>query len=322
MSYSNYPHGFLNGVTIRGMPLLQLHPGKVFWVNNSSVLAEGGIAGSDVAGGGTYQKPFRTIDYAVGRCVAGRGDIIAVMPGHIETIATADAIDIDKAGVAVVGCGTGSLRPRLDYTAAAGEIAIGADNCTIHNINFHANVTEVLIALDIEDGVDYATVSNCLFDVETTTTDEFVTSIRLTNNNTGCLIIDNIIEMGLQAHAVNAILLDADTHRTHIIGNLITGDYSTANINGDTTLSTELLLKDNILVNGGSTNVGTEPVLELLTNSTGVAVNNTGFTNVATVAAAWVGDKIFHDRTHTGEVAGPGETTTLVSATMVAHADD
>jgi hypothetical protein len=36
---SNFPNGFLDGVTIRGMPIVQLHPGKVWWVNNSSVLA-------------------------------------------------------------------------------------------------------------------------------------------------------------------------------------------------------------------------------------------------------------------------------------------
>lgn len=319
MTMSNFPNGFLNGVTIRGVPLQQLHPGRVWWVNGSSVLGEGAVAGTD-SGNGTYTHPFATIDYAVGRCTANRGDIIAVMPWHVETITTANTLDIDVAGVAVIGLGTGSLMPRCDYTAGAGEVAIGADNVTVYNVNFHANVDSVLIGVDIEDGVDYCTISHCLFDVETTGTDEFDLAIRLTNNNTGCEISDCIIEMGL-ADAVAAIKLDADTHRCHILRNVITGDYSTANINGDTTLSTELLLKENILVNGSSTNVGTEPVLELLTNTTGVAIDNTGFTNVATVAAAWVGDKIFHDRTHTGEVAGPGETTTLTSATMVAHAD-
>ncbi len=60
MPYSNYPNGFSNGVTIRGVPLQQAQPGEVFFVNNSSVLAEGGIAGSD-SGKGTYQQPFQNI---------------------------------------------------------------------------------------------------------------------------------------------------------------------------------------------------------------------------------------------------------------------
>jgi hypothetical protein len=43
MSRSNYPNGFTDGVTIRGLPVLLAHPGKVYWVNNSSVLAPSGI---------------------------------------------------------------------------------------------------------------------------------------------------------------------------------------------------------------------------------------------------------------------------------------
>lgn len=320
MGISSFEGGFMNGVLIQGVPVQMMHPGKVFWVNGSSVLAEGSKSGSN-NNKGTYREPFATIDYAVSKCTANRGDIIMVMPGHTETASAADAIDLDVAGIAVIGLGSGTLMPRVDYTAAAGEIAVGADNVTIHNINFHANVTDVLIAVDIEDGVDYCTISDCLFDVETTATDEFATAIRLTNNNTGCRIVGNIIEQGLGG-AVSAIKLDADTHRTIIEDNIITGDYSTANIHGDTTLSTELLVRNNLLVNGGSGGVGTEPVVELLTGTTGVLSWNTGFCNVATVAAAWVGDTVFHDNTWTGEVAGVGETTTRTSATHVAHADD
>jgi len=74
MSTSNYPNGFPNGVIIRGMPLQQAYSGQVFWVNNSSVLPPNGIAGSN-GNKGTYLQPFATLDYAVGRCTAGRGDI-------------------------------------------------------------------------------------------------------------------------------------------------------------------------------------------------------------------------------------------------------
>ena len=96
---SNYPNGF-NQVTIRGLPLTQLHPGNVFWVNGSSVLPDKGIAGSN-NNDGTYLRPFATIDYAIGRCTGSRGDIIAVMPGHTEDIAAAGGITLDVAGVAV-----------------------------------------------------------------------------------------------------------------------------------------------------------------------------------------------------------------------------
>lgn len=161
MPFSNYPNGFANGITIRGIPLNILHPGKVWWVNNSTVLAENGIAGSD-ANPGTYQKPFRTLDYAIGRCTASRGDIIVLMPGHAENLGAAAAIVSDVAGVAVVGLGTGTLRPKFSWTAAAADWDITANNCTFYNIEFQANFADVASGIDVS-GVAGLTFEECYF---------------------------------------------------------------------------------------------------------------------------------------------------------------
>lgn len=142
MTYSNYPLGFLNGVTLRGVPVQQSHPGEVFWVNNSSVLAKGGVAGSD-ANPGTYQKPFSTIDKAIGACTASRGDIIMVMPGYTQTITLATEIVIDVAGIAIIGLGTGSLRPTITFGAAAANIPVTAANMSVSNILHVANFADV-----------------------------------------------------------------------------------------------------------------------------------------------------------------------------------
>src|SRR3990167_7067382 len=106
MPRSNFPRGFAVGVTIRGVPLIQTNPGQVYWVYNGTALLPGQIGGSD-GNKGTFDQPFSTLDYAVSRCVADRGDIIFVKPGHAETIATATALAIDVAGVAVIGLGRG-----------------------------------------------------------------------------------------------------------------------------------------------------------------------------------------------------------------------
>lgn len=161
MSISNYPNGFANGVTIRGLPIHQTHPGKVFWVNNSSVLPEGGVGGSD-GNKGTYLQPFASIDYAIGRCVANRGDIIMVMPGHAENISAAGGITSDVSGVAIVGLGAGTLRPKLSFTAAAATHVISAANCSFVNIEWQANFADVAIGLDVS-GVDGLSFENCYF---------------------------------------------------------------------------------------------------------------------------------------------------------------
>jgi hypothetical protein len=141
MTISAYPNGFMNGVTMRGVPVTQTHPGQVFWVNNSSVLPEGGVGGNN-GNPGTYTKPFSTLDYAVGKCTASRGDIIALMPGHAETIATATALALDVAGIAIVGLGSGTLRPTFTMSAATSTIAVSGADTSIKNCIFTSSVAD------------------------------------------------------------------------------------------------------------------------------------------------------------------------------------
>ena len=94
---NNFPGGFAAGITIRGMPLAVSHPGKVFWLSNATTLSDRQISGSD-GNQGTFDAPFSTLDGALAKCVANRGDIIMVKPGHAETVSAAAGIVIDIAG--------------------------------------------------------------------------------------------------------------------------------------------------------------------------------------------------------------------------------
>jgi hypothetical protein len=163
--FSNYPHGFTNGVTIRGMPITIAYPGKVFYVNSTAVLAatDDGVAGADSTSAGTYQRPFATIDYAIGQCVANRGDIILVMPGHTETISSATALVADVAGVAVVGLGAGSDRPTLTFdTANTATINVSAANFSFKNILFVGNFLSIASAITV-GAAPWCTVEDCEF---------------------------------------------------------------------------------------------------------------------------------------------------------------
>ncbi len=159
---SNYPNGFNNGLRVREIPLVQMNIGKVFYVNNSSVLPENGVSGSD-NNGGTYLQPLATIDAAVGKCTANRGDIIFVMPGHSESIAAASAIDLDVAGISLIGLGKGSDMAEIEFTNAAATVAIGANNVLVSNIRFNSSVTAVAVGVNVEDGVSNFTISDCVF---------------------------------------------------------------------------------------------------------------------------------------------------------------
>jgi hypothetical protein len=146
MPYSNFPGGFASGITIRGIPLSVTNPGRVFWVYNGTALQSGQRGGSN-GNKGTYDSPFSTILYASTQCVANRGDIIFVKPGHAETISSAAILTLDVAGVAIVGLGRGAMRPTLTFsTANTANIPVTAANIMVHNILHKANFLDIASA--------------------------------------------------------------------------------------------------------------------------------------------------------------------------------
>ena len=164
---SNYGGGLLAGVAINGLPLGLVHPGKVFWVSNVSTAAAiptGHRPGSDSAATpGSFTRPFATVDYAIGRCTASRGDVIVVKPGHAETLATAGAITSDVAGVAIVGLGTGSSRPTFTWNVAGATWSVTAANLSFYNLLFVGSlldpgVTTLLNVTGTADGLTFDNV--------------------------------------------------------------------------------------------------------------------------------------------------------------------
>lgn len=191
MGYSSFSNGFSNGVIIRGLPLQQVQPGEVFYVNNSSVLAKGGIAGSN-NNKGTYLQPFSTLDYAIGRCTAGRGDTIFIMPGHAETISSATALNLDVAGVAIIGLGNGTSRPTFTLdTAATTTIPVSAANITVKNCVFTANFADIVSVFTLTTAKNFG-LDGCLIKA-TATNMNFLNVIDTdaTTNNADGLYVDS-----------------------------------------------------------------------------------------------------------------------------------
>lgn len=146
MPLSNFPSGFASGLMVRGMPLLQMQPGEVFWVNNSTQLRDRQRAGSD-NNRGTFLDPFATLAFALSRCTHGRGDIIFVGPGHRETISSATILAMNAGGVAIIGLGTGYMRPTFTYTTATtANVEVRSSNMTIQNCLFLANFANIASA--------------------------------------------------------------------------------------------------------------------------------------------------------------------------------
>lgn len=159
MPSSNFPLGFEAGVNIRGVNIFQTQTGKVFYVNNSTTVKGDISSGGSDAGKGSYLRPFATIDYAIGRCQAGRGDIVALMPGHAETISAAGGIAQDVAGVAIVGLGKGRLRPVISFSDTASTWTISGAGCTVANI-------VALTTVDLVVSKFVVSAADCVLDIE------------------------------------------------------------------------------------------------------------------------------------------------------------
>lgn len=308
MSYTHYNNlSYINNLAVGakgsekvladslGRMYLNFEPGNQFYVDS----------GVDGTTGLTWDTAVGTIDEAINLCTASNGDVIWVAPGHAESITGTD-ITADVAGVSIIGLGSGSLMPKITYAHADAEISVAADNVLIQGLHLYSAITGVKVAIEIEDGSDYCTVKGCLFTVEETTVDEFLVSIRTNDASNNALIEDNYIDMGLGG-AVAGISFTKDTDSTIVRNNVIQGDYSTACIEGITTLSTKLLIEKNLLINGGSGALGTEPCIQLLTGSTGTIRDNDCVCNLATMVAAVVADAAMLFRNYYNEdVQGTG----------------
>jgi len=158
---SNYPNG-IDGLVLKGIPIVQSNPGRVVWVNGSSVPGIDGVLGADSSTKGSYHTPVATIDAAVALCTANRGDLIIVAPGHTETVSAASGITLDVAGIAVIGLGRGSLRPTITLdTAATASVVISAASVTVANCLFVAGFADITRIIDVT-GTD-ATIHKCEF---------------------------------------------------------------------------------------------------------------------------------------------------------------
>ncbi len=237
MPISNYPAGFAAGVSIRGVPLTVANPGKVFWVYNGTALQVGQRGGSD-GNKGTYDSPFSTIDYAVGQCTAGRGDIIFVKPGHAETVSSAAFIALDVAGIALVGLGSGANRPTLTWSTTTSTITVAANDISLYNFLFIGSAATTFTATAFSNAnavvANNFTIDNCEFrDLDAT--HGFiacVTSGTTANQGDGLTFTNNKVMRNLTSPpaANTAVVIGAAIDRLTFSGNFISNKTANNNI--------------------------------------------------------------------------------------------
>lgn len=282
MSISNYPGGFAQGIAIRGIPLLQTHPGKVFWVGNSLVIPENSIGGSD-GNDGTFNRPFATLQKGMDSATASRGDIIFIRPGHAETVSTATALLFNKAGIAIIGLGIGSLRPTFTLnTAPTATIPVSAANISVQNVMFVANFADIVALFTTTTAKDF-TIDKCeIRDTSSALNFLNIVDTNTTTADTDGLMITNSLDLRLGATSNTTVIkMDGTNARLIFQGNYSTHAATTAAgfmIIATGKVVTRALIRDNIFDYVGATGL-----------TTGTLITTDGTTNSGVI----VGNKVF-----------------------------
>jgi hypothetical protein len=271
--------------------------GSAFYVDSN--------LGSNSRTGLTPAEARATLTSALTLCTANKGDVVYLMPGHNENIGNAQ-INLNVAGVNVIGLGRGAYRPRFDFDHANASINIAANSCRLSNVTLLPSATDVLIGIDIE----------------TTVTDTLLEDIEALPGEDGAGVDDFALGIDLKVGCSRTVIRRYK-QRQHASGAgylagirltgasndviidhpdiVLVGAGGVAPINGITTLST------NVHINRGRLVSDDEPGIELLTGTTGVIQDTDIFSDLGTIAAATVADGMAHFRVRYVEVGNESD---------------
>jgi hypothetical protein len=119
------------------------------------------------ASGGTYNgltpaTAFQTLAAAISAATASNGDTIILMEGHAETYTAAAPLNINKAGLNIVGHGVGSVRPTFTSGTATGALVnISVATIYLENVLFVCGIDAQTVMVEI-NAAD-CTLFNCEF---------------------------------------------------------------------------------------------------------------------------------------------------------------
>lgn len=215
LSFDTASQAFLSNNSLVALADIPRGEGKDFYV--SSVTGASGSSGKNPA------EAVSTIDLAVGKCTASKGDRIIVMAGHVETITAAAGLDLDVAGITLIGLGSGPSRPQINFTTATtADMDVDAAGITMVNFLFTGGVDALAAPIDV-NASDF-NLLNCEWrDVTGQATD-----VILADANADRLLVDGHFHNGAAAaggaSAIALIGCDNPVIRNfRIIGNFSVG---------------------------------------------------------------------------------------------------
>lgn len=124
-------------------PITETIAGTVKFVGNAVT-----TSGDSSSYGGSPSRPYATLDYGITQ--AGVNGTVYVLPGHAENIASATALNCDKAGQKIIGIGQGARRPKITLTTHVGATwNVSAADVHIENFQLVGNFLNIAAAMTV-----------------------------------------------------------------------------------------------------------------------------------------------------------------------------
>ena len=221
-----------------------LYPGNVRFVGSTATNAV-----DSTSGGYMPDVPYATLDYAIGQMTASNGDVIYVLPGHAETISAAAGLDLDVAGITIIGLGVGSLQPTISSgTTTTATVEIAEANITVKNIKFISAIADLAVGLDIKGKGDGALIEDCFF-TDGSSVLEMVIALTIEAGAHDVTIKNNRFFTVVGGGCAEAIQIEGAVTNLRITGNQILGDFSGAAVDGATAAAVNIIVADNRINN-------------------------------------------------------------------------
>lgn len=109
------------------------------------------------------RRMYPTLNAALAKCRPGLGDVVFVLPGHVESFAVANSLPSLAAGTKIIGLGDGNLRPTFTWSAAASTVLLNVANVALHNciLKLEPGAGTVTVAAPITVSAAGCMISGC-----------------------------------------------------------------------------------------------------------------------------------------------------------------
>lgn len=172
-----------------------------------------------------------TLNSALAQCRSGMGDTVIVLPGHSESITTADQMSNLVAGTKVIGVGSGNARPTFTWTAAAATFLLDVANVTLSNLilNLDPGTGTTTVAAPITVSAAGCSIVGCKIRMGTDANSKVTIGITTTAAATDLTIAGNEI-YGATAAECTTMLQFVGADRLKLLQNTIVGATSSASV--------------------------------------------------------------------------------------------